>query len=46
MRSAILKKSDFETKFTGKGYTQSQGRVYDRFGRAVGVIRINLPTWI
>ena len=33
-----FKKSDFETKFNGKGYTQSQGRVYDRFSRAVGVI--------
>lgn len=33
-----FKQDYFDTKFKARGYTQRQGRVYDRFGRNVGVI--------
>lgn len=35
---ANLKPSEFKVRFAGLGYTQSQGRIYDRLGRAVGVV--------
>lgn len=35
---ANMKPSTFEARFKGRGWKQSQGRIYDRFGRAIGLI--------